>query len=626
MVHSDSRNENSSQTFIRLASTDSEQTMGTTISFRNINYTINTGNNLCTKLSCYRSISNRQILSDVSGSFQPGINAILGPTGCGKSTLLDILADRKDRGTYEGHVSINRHSRPASSIYRYMTGYVVQDDIFSGVLTVRENIAFSANLRLPCSMTRTERLERVEKVIEQLGLKECANTRMGTEFQRGVSGGERKRTCIAMEMVLEPIILFLDEPTTGLDSSTAFNVIQCLHDLSQTGCTIIFSIHQPSHAIFKLFDTVLLMLHGHTVYFGPSSELMPYFSAQGVSYDPHANPADHALDMLHHASSSSSEVQNLYENYRQSSMYNEYETSFSDNVDDYDTYCVTQKLDRSIKSDFFYVSQRTLRNAMRNSALIIWQIAVAIILGILTGLLYYKLPRTTDSGVENRLGGIFFIVVNQIFSTATALEPFIKERALFIHENVSGYYSISTLFLAKLICDLLPMRVIPSLVFSIICYFMIGLQRTTTKFLIFVLTIFMANVFGSAMCFFIAATIPVFAVALIVLVLVFVIMMVFSGFLVELTSVFSFLRWIKWMSAFRYASNVLTINEFHNIQFCLANQTNLCPSSGVDILRKRSIDHESNWDLWKYFLALTLMAVLSFLMAYVRLRLIKKVK
>ncbi|CAF4248504.1 unnamed protein product [Adineta steineri] len=192
-------------------------------------------------------------------------------------------------------------------------------------------------------------------------------------------------------------------------------------------------------------------------------------------------------------------------------MYNEYETSFSDNVDDYDTYCVTQKLDRSIKSDFFYVSQRTLRNAMRNSALIIWQIAVAIILGILTGLLYYQLPRTTDSGIENRLGGIFFIVVNQIFSTATALEPFIKERALFIHENVSGYYSISTLFLAKLICDLLPMRVIPSLVFSIICYFMTGLQRTTIKFLIFLLTIFMANVFGSAMCFFIAATIPVFS-------------------------------------------------------------------------------------------------------------------
>jgi ATP-binding cassette subfamily G (WHITE) protein 2 len=96
-----------------------------------------------------------------------------------------------------------------------MVGYVVQDDIYSGTLTVRENIVFSANLRLSQSVTREERLERVDRIIEQLGLSQCADTRMGTESERGVSGGERKRTCIAMEMVLSPRILFLDEPTTG---------------------------------------------------------------------------------------------------------------------------------------------------------------------------------------------------------------------------------------------------------------------------------------------------------------------------------------------------------------------------------------------------------------------------
>jgi ATP-binding cassette subfamily G (WHITE) protein 2 len=96
-----------------------------------------------------------------------------------------------------------------------MVGYVVQDDIYSGTLTVRENIVFSANLRLPQSVSHKERQERVDTIIEQLGLSKCANTRMGTESERGVSGGERKRTCIAMEMVLKPKILFLDEPTTG---------------------------------------------------------------------------------------------------------------------------------------------------------------------------------------------------------------------------------------------------------------------------------------------------------------------------------------------------------------------------------------------------------------------------
>ena len=103
-------------------------------------------------------------------------------------------------------------------------------------------------------------------------------------------------------------------------------------------------------------------------------------------------------------------------------------------------------------------------------------------------------------------------------------------------------------------------------------------------------------------------------------------MMVFSGFLVELASVFSFLRWIKWVSAFRYASNVLYINEFRNLEFCLTNNTNICPSSGNDVLRERSIDYTSNWDMWKYFFALTLMAAICFFLAFIRLLFIKKVK
>ena len=120
---------------------------------------------------------------------------------------------------------INGCERPSSSAYRYMIGYVVQDDIFSGTLTVRENISFSANLRLPQSVTRENLSDKVSSIIKQLGLSKCADTRMGTESQRGVSGGERKRTCIAMEMVLSPKILFLDEPTTGKNENKIFFIL-----------------------------------------------------------------------------------------------------------------------------------------------------------------------------------------------------------------------------------------------------------------------------------------------------------------------------------------------------------------------------------------------------------------
>ncbi|CAF1995870.1 unnamed protein product [Rotaria magnacalcarata] len=565
-----------------------EEPNGTTLSFHNLNYTIDMISNAWHKLPFCSAANRKQILFEVSGIFQQGMNAILGPTGCGKSTLLDILADRKDRQNCEGQVLINGYERPPPSIFRPMVGYVVQDDIISGTLTVRENIAFSANLRLHPSVTSKKRLARVEEVIKQLGLSECANTRMGSELKRGVSGGERKRTCIAMELVLSPKILFLDEPTTGLDASTACDVMICLRDLSRKGCTIVFSIHQPRHSIFELFDTVLLLSHGHNVYFGSPAEVRPYFIAKNFVCQQSENPADFALDVLITAARNN-RTSELCQMYRDSNMHIE-NAEYLSNILDNSRIAIKnqQKPARSIKSEFFYVSQRTLRTAIRNSALLTWQLVVAIILALLTGLLYYRLPQTIGSGVQNRLGGIFFVVVNQIFSTATALEPFIKERALFIHENVSGYYSMSTLFLVKLVCDLLPMRVIPSIIFSIICYMMMGLKNDIGKFFVFFVTIFMANVFGSATCFFVAASISVFAVALIILVLIFVIMMVFSGFLVELESVFKFLRWIKWFSAFRYAYNVLIINEFRNQNFYgqASDFYWACQADEVDLVRR----------------------------------------
>jgi ATP-binding cassette, subfamily G (WHITE), member 2 len=123
------------------------------------------------------------------------------------------LADRKDPSGISGHIMFDGNLR--SSSYKYAVGYVVQDDMFSETLTVRENLLFSANLRLPKTLNSVEKSERVSSIISELGLQSCADTRMGTSLLRGVSGGEKKRTSIGMELILSPKILFLDEPTTG---------------------------------------------------------------------------------------------------------------------------------------------------------------------------------------------------------------------------------------------------------------------------------------------------------------------------------------------------------------------------------------------------------------------------
>lgn len=157
-----------------------------------------------------------------------------------------------------------------------------------------------------------------------------------------------------------------------------------------------------------------------------------------------------------------------------------------------------------------YVSQRTLRKSFRNPTLMIMQTIVPVCLAIFIGCLYYNTNRTLDNGIKNRFGSIFFIVSNQVFLNLSALELFIKDRTLFIHENASGYYSTLIYFISKLLCDILPLRTIPSVLFSLIAYSMIQFQRTLTKFLIFLLTIFMTAVCSASICFFISASIKSF--------------------------------------------------------------------------------------------------------------------
>jgi ATP-binding cassette subfamily G (WHITE) protein 2 len=190
-----------------------KHTQGSTIAFKSLNYYLDTQNccNIC-QFPCLTK-TRKRLLIDLSGIFKVGMNAIMGPTGSGKSSLLDVLAGRKDHRGLEGEILLNGQS--LNGDFKYRVGYVVQDDIVSGALTVRENLMFSANVRLSTKLSSKAKIDIVNEVIMELGLEKCANTMIGTDFKRGVSGGERKRTNIGMELVLSPLVLFLDEPTTG---------------------------------------------------------------------------------------------------------------------------------------------------------------------------------------------------------------------------------------------------------------------------------------------------------------------------------------------------------------------------------------------------------------------------
>ncbi|CAF3820922.1 unnamed protein product, partial [Adineta steineri] len=479
-----------------------------TISFRNIKYVL--GNEFIYDLREFWCVSPlksktkpKPILDDITGIFKSGMNAIMGPTGCGKSTLIDVLTGRKDSKGLSGDIFLD--GLPISSLFKYISGYVVQDDILCGTLTVTENIMFSLNTRLRTRMSKKERQDRVEEVIEDLGLTECADTRIGTEFIRGVSGGERKRTCIGMELVLAPKILFLDEPTTGLDATTAQIVMKILKRLSKSGRTIILSIHQPRFSIFNLFDQVVLMCKGKIVYNDSPENVLPYFRKQGFERDLNDNPADFLLDILlkanQHGPEGEKKLADLVRHYQRTKIFQHipFEIDQQIRIASFNMANNKHKIaKKSIFKELYYISKRTVMNTYRNPLLFLSQIVVAVFVGLLIGLVFFNMAKTVDPGIQNRLGAIFMIVSSKILSTVTAIEPLVKERPLFIHEVVSGYYRVPTFFVAKLICDILPLRIVPSIIYSLIVYFMTGLQRTATKFFIFLLTIFLCSLFGSA--------------------------------------------------------------------------------------------------------------------------------
>jgi ABC-type lipoprotein export system ATPase subunit len=183
------------------------QTTGVEIAFHQLSLT-------ATYVSKNMKRKTRRILKNISGITPCGsCTALMGPSGCGKTSLLHTLAGKNAKSKISGHILVDGKAREEG--FSAKIGYVEQDDQLMGVMSVRENIHFSAELRLPVSISKNEKRCRVEDTIELLGLWKCANSKIGTEMIRGVSGGERKRCSIAMELVVDPAVIFLDEPTSG---------------------------------------------------------------------------------------------------------------------------------------------------------------------------------------------------------------------------------------------------------------------------------------------------------------------------------------------------------------------------------------------------------------------------
>ncbi|KAM4117652.1 hypothetical protein ACB094_02G141400 [Castanea mollissima] len=212
------------------------------------------------------------------------ITAVMGPSGAGKSTLLKGLAGRIASGSLKGRVSLDGKEMSPTLIKR-TSAYIMQDDRLFPMLTVYETLMFAADFRLG-PISRAEKQDRVDKLIEQLGLSSTRNTYIGDQGIRGVSSGERRRVTIGVDIIHGPSLLFLDEPTSGLDSTSA------------QASTVILTIHQPSSRIQLLLDHLIILARGQLMFQGSPKDVTHHVSRMGRRVPKGENSIEHLIDVI----------------------------------------------------------------------------------------------------------------------------------------------------------------------------------------------------------------------------------------------------------------------------------------------------------------------------------------
>ncbi|XP_072351260.1 broad substrate specificity ATP-binding cassette transporter ABCG2-like [Scyliorhinus torazame] len=639
---------------------------GLIVSFLNVSYKVNLSHG-----NFFHPIKyTKEVLSGVSGIMKPGMNAIMGPLGSGKRTLLDILAARKDPSGLTGEVLIDGTQQPLN--FNRIAGYVVHDYMMTETLTVRENLEFSAALRLPKNVSKLERTTRVNSLIKDLRLTKIEDAKIGTYFTRGISDGEKKKTSIAMELVRDPGVLFLDEPTSGLDTSNSNAVLHLLRRLARHGKTIIFSVHHPRYSMFKQFDSLTLLTNGKLMYHGPAKYSIDYFKAIGYKFQSHANPVDVLLDILckvaenqvdsgfpklpatpetRHCFSSETEgfesaekeaaptaCSRLVCTYHASSYFKELLLE----LEKLSSYSKLQQMILSQqqipRTSFFHqlnwLCNRIFKKYRSDPRVPILTVSIGMVLCVILGCVFFRM-KTNRVGIHNRTGLLFYIVNCQMYSSISSIELLVSEKKIFIHEYISGYYSLPAYFISKLLFDLMPLRTMPSVIYNSTTYFLVGLKRTVPAISISFLTLVMVSYTSSALALAVAAGGNAVTVGNIVLSLIFILMTAYSGLLVHLPGIVKWLGWLQYLSITRYGITALMVNEFVGLDFSY-NVSDMgtgchCPNptpikilcTGVQHLQDMGIGTTS-WDLWQNHLGLGLLTVLFLSTAYLKLVFMKK--
>uniref|UniRef100_A0A182XFM9 ABC transporter domain-containing protein n=1 Tax=Anopheles quadriannulatus TaxID=34691 RepID=A0A182XFM9_ANOQN len=512
------------------------------IQFKDVSYCVSLG---------FRK-GQKEILHNVNGKF-PGsqLIAIMGPSGAGKSTLLDVLSGYRRTGV-EGAVYVNGRIRNLNS-FRRMTCYITQDDRLQTLLTVVENMRIAADLKLGPEVSRHEKESIVEDILTVLGLYNHQFT-----ITKLLSGGQRKRLSIALELINNPTIMFLDEPTTGLDSSSCNQVVDLLKQLAKQGRTIICTIHQPSAKLFQEFDQVYVLSNGECMYQGCTNSLVPFLQSVDMPCPVYHNPADYVIELAC-GEYGEERIQRMV-----MEMGNgECTEWFTDKRKLLKPEQLRQKypLKKIIEQneDLTATSQvhqlqvlikRGIIKAKRDATLTHLRIGVNIIIAAMLGFLFID-AGNEGSRVLDNYNLLFSILMHHMMATMMlTVLTFPTEMGVILKEHFNRWYTLKCYYLSVSIIDL-PLSVFCCLIFTIIIYLMSGQPMEWFRFGMFFTISLLIVLIAQSIGLTIGAWFNVVNGTFLGPVLT-IPMMMFAGFGVTLRDLPSYLKWGSHISYLRY--------------------------------------------------------------------------
>ncbi|CAH0746902.1 unnamed protein product [Bemisia tabaci] len=461
------------------------------ISFSDLSYSVKTGLNPLNR-------GTKQLLNSINGEFKNGqVTAIIGPSGAGKTSLLNILTGFTTEGV-DGKVLIDGKDKN-DTLFAKQSCYIMQDNHLQPLLTVQESMTFAATLKLGRRSSPKRKIRKnsigcetffVDSVLDSMNLISHRHTLAGT-----LSGGERKKLSIALELINNPPFMFFDEPTSGLDSTSAKQCLSILKQLASGGRTIICTLHQPSASHLNLIDNLYCLANGECVYQGSPGNLIPFLSSIGFECPTYHNPVDFLIELAsgalgYHVDALVKHISNgknqEWKKDKETIPSGSNDTPQSviplefDNAD----FSYQHTYGCSVLTQFRVLLWRDIIKIYRDSFLTNTRLTLHFLVALLLGIFYYGIGQDAAHTLDN-FSLLFFSVLFLMFtSLQSKLITFPEEMPIVSREHFNGWYSLEAYFITNSISDA-PIQILSVLIYSITVFVMSSQPLELYRFLLF---------------------------------------------------------------------------------------------------------------------------------------------